>query len=201
MQFIVTVLKEEEDGLVVNNVTIKYSTFLTTLFKNNKETLRSNLLKSFNISEKLLEDKSFDENDVASVAPSESSLSTEKKEGNPEIGNPEIEISVKNEWFIKFKAIVKHFFRNEYSLISIWLQEPTNMLKTDLLTIFFIRVVFSLSIVAFLSPDNSAGTEEKSSSVNNDFIIIHKIGKRICQSRVSSFYLIDFHCRISNDLF
>jgi len=39
------------------------------------------------------------------------------------------------------------------------------MLKTDMVSIFIIRVLASISIIAYLSPDNSAGTAEESSTV------------------------------------
>ena len=58
-------------------------------------------------------------------------------------------------------------FKYECNLITIWIDEVTPMLKTDILSIFMMRVIASLAIIAYLSPDNSAGTEEESSSVNN----------------------------------
>ena len=39
------------------------------------------------------------------------------------------------------------------------------MCKADLVSLFIIRLLMSLSIIAYLSPENSAGTEEESSTV------------------------------------
>ena len=164
--YVVSTIIQEEDGLIVNNVVMKYSTFLSTLFKNNKEVLRNNLLKSFNIKEKAHEEKSEKDYDNQSETPLGPNDEDKKDD------DTDIEIKVKNEWFIKFKSIILYFFKYEYSLLTIWIREPTSMLKTDLISIFFIRVIASLSIVALLSPDNSEGSEEESSSVN--ILLINK---------------------------
>jgi len=79
----------------------------------------------------------------------------------------EIEIKLKYEWLIKFYSIIKFFFRYEYNLFTIWIHEVVPMTKTNILSLFITRLWLSLSVVTYLSPENSQGDSDTSSSVYN----------------------------------
>lgn len=82
-----------------------------------------------------------------------------------------IQIEIKNEWYYKLKSIIRHFFKYNYFFITFFINEVTILTKTNILSIFIFKTIASLSVVAYLSPENSLGTEKISSSVKNLLIL------------------------------
>ncbi len=75
-------------------------------------------------------------------------------------------LRIRNEWFVKIRTIVTFFFKFEYKLISFFIPEKGIFLKTDMATLFFVKIFLQLSLSAILSPENSlSGDEDTSSSV------------------------------------
>jgi hypothetical protein len=75
-------------------------------------------------------------------------------------------LRIRNEWWVKIRSILTFFFKFEYKLISFFIQEKGIFLKTDMATLFFVRIFLQLSLSAILSPENSlSGDEDTSSTV------------------------------------
>lgn len=83
-------------------------------------------------------------------------------------------IELEKEWWIKFKSITKMFFKYEYKIGNFFIGEKSMFLKTDICTLFIMRLLAQLTVAAILSPENSISGNDNNSSenyvyVNRDF--------------------------------
>lgn len=102
-------------------------------------------------------------------------VNEETKKGQFSNGNPKNQdeiLRIKNEWWVKVTSILTFFFKFEYKLVSFFIQEKGIFLKSDMATLFFVRIFLQLSLSAILSPENSlSGDEGTSSKVNYSYIL------------------------------
>jgi len=83
-------------------------------------------------------------------------------------------IELEKEWWIKFKSITKMFFKYEYKIGNFFIGKKSMFLKTDICTLFIMRLLAQLAVAAILSPENSISGNDNNSSenyvyVNRDF--------------------------------
>lgn len=76
-------------------------------------------------------------------------------------------IKIRNEWWIKLKTILIFFMKFEYKLISFFIPEKNIMLKSDVCSLFFVRMMIQLSVGAILAPEGAleGASEDQSSTV------------------------------------
>ena len=84
----------------------------------------------------------------------DTSMEHDKKEADDEKKKEEEEdiIKIKHEWWVKMKTIIAFFMKFEYRMISYFIQEKAAFLKTDICSLFFIRILVKLAFTAVLAP-------------------------------------------------